>query len=101
MADAMLMGQSSGGKAKGTALPQDVIKGKTFSGDIGKEVSGALFVSQGAVTPDLATSKWFSRTSATNNLWFSVCYGNGLFVAVSYTGTGDGVMTMNIVRELL
>ena len=94
MADAMLMGQSSGGKAKGTALPQDVIKGKTFSGDIGKEVSGA-------VTPDLATSKWFSRTSATNNLWFSVCYGNGLFVAVSYTGTGDGVMTMNIVRELL
>jgi predicted RecA/RadA family phage recombinase len=36
---------------------------------------------------------WTSRTSAADNQWFSVCYGNGLFVAVSNTGTGNRVMT--------
>ena len=30
---------------------------------------------------------WTSRTAAEANTWRSVCYGNGLFVAVSYTGT--------------
>jgi hypothetical protein len=33
------------------------------------------------------------RTSAADNLWRSVAYGNGLFVAVSVTGTGNRVMT--------
>ena len=36
---------------------------------------------------------WSSRTSATNNNWVSVTYGNGLFVAVSDTGSGNRVMT--------
>ena len=36
---------------------------------------------------------WTSRTSAANNEWRSVTYGNGLFVAVSATGTGNRVMT--------
>ena len=36
---------------------------------------------------------WTSRTSAANNSWYAVTYGNGLFVAVSYTGTGNRVMT--------
>ena len=36
---------------------------------------------------------WNSRSSATDNEWNSVAYGNGLFVAVSDTGTGDRVMT--------
>ena len=36
---------------------------------------------------------WTSRTSAANNGWRSVAYGNGLFVAVSNTGTGNRVMT--------
>ncbi len=36
---------------------------------------------------------WTSRTSAANNSWYSVTYGNGLFVAVSYDGTGNRVMT--------
>ena len=36
---------------------------------------------------------WASRTSAADNNWRSVTYGNGLFVAVSATGAGNRVMT--------
>jgi hypothetical protein len=36
---------------------------------------------------------WMTRTSAADNLWYSICYGNGLFVAVAGTGTGNRVMT--------
>ncbi len=36
---------------------------------------------------------WTSRTSAADNSWNSVTYGNGLFVAVATTGTGNRVMT--------
>jgi hypothetical protein len=36
---------------------------------------------------------WTSRNSATENNWQSITYGNGLFVAVATTGTGDRVMT--------
>jgi predicted RecA/RadA family phage recombinase len=42
-------------------------------------------------SPDGIT--WTSRTSAADNSWLSVVYGNGLFVAVSITGTGNRVMT--------
>lgn len=36
---------------------------------------------------------WTPRTSAANNGWAGVTYGNGLFVAVSRDGTGNRVMT--------
>ena len=36
---------------------------------------------------------WTIRSSAANNSWASVTYVYGLFVAVSYSGTGDRVMT--------
>jgi len=38
---------------------------------------------------------WTSQSSpvGANNVWFSVAYGNGLFVAVSLDGTGNRVMT--------
>jgi len=36
---------------------------------------------------------WTTRTSAADNQWYSVTYGNGLFVAVSLTGSGNRVMT--------
>ena len=36
---------------------------------------------------------WTSRTSAADNEWRGITYGNGLFVAVSSTGTGNRVMT--------
>jgi hypothetical protein len=42
-------------------------------------------------SPDGIT--WTIRTSAADNSWRSVTYGNGLFVAVSSDGTGNRVMT--------
>jgi hypothetical protein len=36
---------------------------------------------------------WTSRTPAANNWWKDITYGNGLFVAVSDTGSGNRVMT--------
>ena len=39
------------------------------------------------------TSLWTSQTSASNNAWDSVTYGNGIFMAVSYTGNENRVMT--------
>jgi hypothetical protein len=36
---------------------------------------------------------WTSRTSAADNEWRGITYGDGLFVAVSITGTGNRVMT--------
>jgi len=42
-------------------------------------------------SPDGIT--WTSRTSAADNGWSSVTYGNGLFDAVSINGTGNRVMT--------
>jgi alpha-tubulin suppressor-like RCC1 family protein len=42
-------------------------------------------------SPDGIT--WTSRTSAAANGWTSVTYGNGVFVAVANTGTGNRVMT--------
>ena len=36
---------------------------------------------------------WTSRTPATDNDWFSVTYGNGIFVAVAASGAGNRVMT--------
>ena len=41
---------------------------------------------------------WTIRTSPADNNWFSVCYGNGLFVAVAYSGTGNRVMTSGIIN---
>ncbi len=36
---------------------------------------------------------WTSQTSAADNSWGSVTYGNGLFVAVATSGTGNQAMT--------
>ena len=36
---------------------------------------------------------WTAQSAATRTNWNSVTYGNGLFVAVSNTGTGNRVMT--------
>jgi len=38
---------------------------------------------------------WTARTSAADNDWFGVTYGNGGFVSVASTGTGDQAMTMS------
>lgn len=36
---------------------------------------------------------WIGRTAASTNAWYGVAFGNGVFVAVSKTGTGNRVMT--------
>ena len=60
----------------------------------------SLLVSGVALAPgaraDSAGITWTSRTSAADNAWNSVTYGNGLFVAVSTTGTGNRVMTSGV-----
>ena len=46
------------------------------------------------VAPPWATGRtWTLQQSAANNDWRNVTYGNGLFVAVAFTGTGNLVMT--------
>lgn len=41
----------------------------------------------------LPGTNWVSRTSAADNNWNSVCFGNGLYVAVGWSGTGNRCMT--------
>ena len=45
------------------------------------------------VLPATAQITWTSRTPAVDNNWYDVTYGNGVFVALAYTGTGNRVMT--------
>ena len=45
------------------------------------------------VSSSTAGESWTSRTTPADNGWGSVTYGNGLFVAVSNTGSGNRVMT--------
>jgi hypothetical protein len=53
-----------------------------------------LTIQSGVHTASASTGiTWTSRTSAADNFWLGVTYGNGLFVAVAYTGSGDRVMT--------
>jgi hypothetical protein len=46
-----------------------------------------------ATSVDSVGVNWTARTSSADNSWRSVTYGNGLFVAVANTGTGNRVMT--------
>ena len=45
------------------------------------------------VLPATTQITWTSRTSAADNNWRAVTYGNGLFVAVANTGSENRVMT--------
>jgi len=65
--------------------------------------NGKVGIGTGTTTPGAALevvgdilskgTKWTSRTSAMDNNWYGVTYGNGLFVAVAAFGTGNRVMT--------
>ncbi|RXZ83366.1 hypothetical protein EBB07_06010 [Paenibacillaceae bacterium] len=48
---------------------------------------------EGGEEAELPGVEWTIRNSAADNNWRSVCYGNGLFVAVALSGTGNRVMT--------
>ena len=77
---------------KGTATSGDVIRGKTFSANIGNNIRGTLIASE-AILPQNDINNFLIRTSPVDNPWQSVCYGNGLFVAVASSGAGNRVMT--------
>ncbi len=79
-----------GGVKMGIALVGNKIEN---IGIKGKKVNGAAMDGKNIyklVAPP--GSEWIMRSSPSNN-WTSVCYGDGLFVAVANTGTGNRVMT--------
>ena len=45
------------------------------------------------IASNSVAGQWTISTSPVDNSWYSVCYGNGIFVAVSNSGTGNRVMT--------
>ena len=53
----------------------------------------AVVAGASAASAEVAGIDWTSRTSAADNDWYSVTYGNGLFVVVANSGTGNRVMT--------
>ena len=59
--------------------------------------SGSVFKVTLQSSAHIATAStgitWTSRTSAADNNWYDVTYGNGTFVAVAITGIGNRVMT--------
>ena len=64
---------------------------KDFTNSSAATRGGFVCIPELGATPFL--SAWTSRTSAADNAWQSVTYGNGVFVAVSNTGVGNRVMT--------
>uniref|UniRef100_UPI0030EBC11C beta strand repeat-containing protein n=1 Tax=uncultured Flavobacterium sp. TaxID=165435 RepID=UPI0030EBC11C len=52
-----------------------------------------VFGNGSTTTPCNAGTLWTSQTSAADNLWRGVTYGNGLYVAVASSGAGNRVMT--------
>ena len=56
-------------------------------------VAAGTLMGAGAARADQAGITWTSQTSASDNAWVSVAYGNGLFVAVAVSGSGNRVMT--------
>ena len=85
MGDAILTGQSGGKKPVGNALPTDVVRNKTFSTPLGYGLRGRLDIEAGSYIPEKLKG-WTPRTVEAST-WRSVCYGNGLFVAVASSGT--------------
>ena len=69
------------------------VAGATTTNSANSGVITAIFPKTGA---GKGISSWTLRTSPASDpiiIWLSVCYGNGLFVAVANNGTGNRVMT--------
>jgi len=67
------------------AIPASGVKGLCTGANTILIIAQAVAIANGG--------NWVSRTSAADNDWFGITYGNGLFVAVSATGVGNRVMT--------
>lgn len=70
-----------------------VLNADTTNGRLG--VNSAAPQARLEVVGDIisAGTEWTTRTSAANNGWQSVAYGNGRFVAVAGSGTGNRIMS--------
>ena len=64
----------------------------TFPVALSTSVSRITVQSSDHATGALGVS-WTSQVSAADNSWWGLAYGNGVFVAVGITGTGNRVMT--------
>jgi len=86
-----------------SATPSDGYRFVSWSGPVADANTAATTVTMAgprSVTATLSDQAapgvdWtiVNTSSAADNLWFSVTYGNGLFVAVAGSGTGNRVMT--------
>ena len=77
---------------KGTATAGDVIRGKTFSANIGNNIRGTLIASEAMLSQN--DSNFIIRTSFIVSRYVrSVCYGDGLFVAVAPLGGSNRILT--------
>lgn len=63
------------------------LKGSDFNGN------GTTTIGTTIVHPGSDATVWRSATAASTNSWHAVTYGEDLFVAISYDGTGNRVMT--------
>ena len=79
------VGGGGGKKPVGTALSTDVVRDKTFSTPLGYGLRGRLDIEAGSYVPE-ELKDWTPRLVEAS-AWNSVCYGNGLFVAVASSGT--------------
>lgn len=70
----------TGSKPKGTAKPEHVVVGQTFSSAEYKEASGSLYVVEGVKTKGALD---FKDSKVRRSTWESIAYGNGRFVAVA------------------
>ncbi|MGY5352231.1 MBG domain-containing protein [Wenyingzhuangia sp. IMCC45533] len=72
------------------------LKGDTFKTPLSLGTDVSLTNIPTGLNPNISVQRlasiWTARTAVQNNTWFSVAYGNGLFVAVSNSGTNQ-VMT--------
>lgn len=84
-------GGSGGTSSVGTALSQDVLSGKTFSNKDQTGLTGILDVEKGSYLTN-SLSEWEAQACDNYNQWKAICYGDGLFVAVSNGGGDDRIM---------
>ena len=82
-------------KVQNAAGSNDILTVDTINGIVDADILSlaGLPITPGTIMMQPNGVTWTSRTSAADNVWRSVCYGNGLFVAVADTGTGNRVMT--------
>ena len=76
-------------------LAYSVITGMALEAiqDIYDNTAQPLTLLVDSVSAEGSVRDWYIRASAADNAWVSITFGNNLFVAVAYTGSGNRVMT--------